>query len=630
MVQILIQPLVTDNSPALAASEPVYALPLIEVGGASGYAPQFYGYSTGMEFLNSVHAKFTGNFQQINDHTKYTSSFSYGTCDLNGYSTFDQSGCESVGGVWTDAFGCKFNQTNCEANTGLWTPLQGTCTTCHDVHVSTVAAVNATAPYKNTCPDCHISEANMASIKHPQGAGTPLGDLSNVPSACAKCHMPKPNNGVGRSAHVWRINTSATYTTFPTSTQWNAGQKTAFTAAAGAYANATWIDIDLACGQCHNGSGPAQHYFSKTTLAGRAAGMHAGSPWPTGCTNCHSGGGDPTAPQISQGVDHHTGSCETCHTQPGRAQFGSSNDSCLICHSTTPAGTTLQGVAEGTNHHSGACMTCHTTPGVTQFTTTVASCLSCHSVAQGTKQPVSMATLNHPSSGGTPKTCAACHTEPGVPVNTVGLQVLCGQCHGGSLGPGATQNNAPYFGLPVLTAFANGMHPVVKPVMTTAPTALNGPATTNGWTVSFTDRSTFDSNATAAFKIVTVNWGDGSAGVITAGTATSHTYSNSRVRSYTVTQTVTDTVHPVSRTTFKVSVPQKYTVSGTTVAGARVYLKLNGHIRQSTVATVGAFSFSNVLPGSYTIRVYKVGSSFTDYTINNLSADVTGINIPAN
>ena len=88
----------SDNG-ALPVSEPTYTLPAIEVGRTDGsYAPVFFGYSTGMEYLNSVHGRFTGNFQEINIPTKYNSDFSYGSCDLDGY-LFDQPGCESVGGI---------------------------------------------------------------------------------------------------------------------------------------------------------------------------------------------------------------------------------------------------------------------------------------------------------------------------------------------------------------------------------------------------------------------------------------------------------------------------------------------------------------------------------------------------
>ncbi|MCL5022535.1 MAG: PKD domain-containing protein [Nitrospirae bacterium] len=253
----------SDNYPAPPASEPVYALPAIEVGGHGGYAPEFYSHSTGMEFLNSTHARFSGNFQEITDPSKYGSPFTDGTCSIGGY--LDQEACQIGGGVWTS--------------------FQGGCTTCHDVHQSTVTSLNAT-PIKRECGiACHTFEAAniMTDIKHPYGPGTPLGDLSDLPRACAACHMPKPNDGEGLAAHIWRISTDPNYSTFPTADQFASGQKTANTAPDGTYTNAVWIDIDLACGQCHGGSaGPAgtrnnAPYYSKSYLAGWAAGMHTGA-----------------------------------------------------------------------------------------------------------------------------------------------------------------------------------------------------------------------------------------------------------------------------------------------------------------------------------------------------------------
>jgi predicted CXXCH cytochrome family protein len=600
----------SDNNPVLPASEPVYALPAIEVGGAGGYAPQFYGYSTGMEFLNSVHAKFTGNFSQISTPANYSSAFSYGRCSLDGLGYApDLDTCTLTGGTWTGASrGCLFDQTNCENNFGEWTVFQGGCTTCHDVHESIASAVNATAPFRNKCPDCHISESNMAGIKHPQGTGTPLGDLTDIPAACAKCHMPKPNNGAGYASHVWRISTNASYTTFPTQSQWDAGTKTALSAPSGAYTNAVWIDVDLACGQCHNGSGPAQHYFSKTALANRAAGMHAGSPWPTSCTGCHSGGGDPTAAQVNQGVDHHTGVCETCHTQPGRSQFGSSNESCLICHSTTPAGTTLQSVIPGTNHHSGACMTCHTAPGIATLTPANSSCLSCHNVAQGSKQAVDPAKLNHPTYfTTTPNNCATCHTEPGVAVSVIGIQTVCGQCHGGS--SPITHNGAPYKTLEVLIAIAGNMHqnnkaPVVQSTHSAGTAAFAG---ATAYSVSLTDAST-DPDLTS--NTVTVNWGDGTISSLSSGATFTHTYT--RGKTYKIFHSVTDGMLSSSES-FTVSVPQKFSVSGSVSTGAGTYLSLKkgGHTVKAMKATGGTYTFGNVVPGDYTIKAYKRGVTFT-------------------
>jgi PKD repeat protein len=254
---------VTDNG-ALPASEPTYTLPAIEVGGQDGgYARRFYGYSTGMEFLNSVHGQFTGNFQQINDPAKYQSAF-------------------AVKGI--DFF---------YPGEPVTEPRGGGCTTCHDVHESTVAAVNAAAPFRYSCPACHLEGSPLALpyIKHPTGVGTPLEDLSNIPAACAKCHMPKPDGGEGRSAHLWRISTDPAYSTFPTQDQWNAGRKTALTAPSGSYENAVWVDVDLACGRCHGGGTDEAHaayplaqgapYKTKAQLAAQATDMHQNHALPS-------------------------------------------------------------------------------------------------------------------------------------------------------------------------------------------------------------------------------------------------------------------------------------------------------------------------------------------------------------
>jgi hypothetical protein len=79
---------------------------------------------------------------------------------------------------------------------------------------------------------------------------------------CVSCHMPD-------AMHLFRINSSSSYSTFPVagalatnSTDCtNAGGTWSGTSctlnanksADGTYANAVWVDVDLACGQCHGG-----------------------------------------------------------------------------------------------------------------------------------------------------------------------------------------------------------------------------------------------------------------------------------------------------------------------------------------------------------------------------------------
>jgi hypothetical protein len=241
----------------------------------------------------------------------------------------------------------------------------------------------------------------------------------------------------------------------------------------------------------------------------------------------------------------------------------------------------------------------------------------------------------------------------------VDLDLACGICHGGS--STTTHNGAMYFNKATLAAFAKSMHTGPQPAVLSAPTVSHSVPTQNSWSVTFTDKSTFDPAAT--MKNVSVNWGDGgAANVCQAGTGGStgipcvclsncnvetkaplstftHTYSPLRVRSYSISQAVSDGVNPVSptsRTAFKVNVPQRLTVSGivtsstgTAMSSARVYLKLNGHTRKVvTTSGSGAFSFTGVLPtalpaDSYSIRVYKFGATFGDTTNVRLYSQVT-------
>jgi hypothetical protein len=66
------------------------------------------------------------------------------------------------------------------------------------------------------------------------------------------------------------------------------------------------------------------------------------------------------------------------------------------------------------------------------------------------------------------------------------------------------------------------------------------------------------------------------------------------------------------------SVPVRFNITGTVyqsngttaIPAAYVYLKQANHTKQAKKATNGSFTFTNVLPGSYTIHVYKSGVTF--------------------
>jgi len=240
---------------------------------------------------------------------------------------------------------------------------QGTCTTCHDVHNSLYVATQASAAIKKTCADCHVNNATTGAtnvsvptvtvINHLQNAGTPFDTaLYGTGGECVVCHMASQavanGNQTSSIEHLWRISVDPNYNTFPTMTAFYGGSCSVhsgavqnapslpvvyasdissanctavsgvWTAAAenrnattatdtyttgvgGTYANAVWIDLDLACGQCHGGSLGASAtansapYFTKQTLATYAAAMHSGNAsTPPPATPVVSGAGTAT------------------------------------------------------------------------------------------------------------------------------------------------------------------------------------------------------------------------------------------------------------------------------------------------------------------------------------------------
>ena len=135
---------------------------------------------------------------------------------------------------------------------------------------------------------------DLTQINHPVGVGTPLGTTSGDPSqasnACVICHMPRPDNGdyAGNGGtsevfklHYFRINTNVNYSTFPAYTSNTSGTigynnngvlqeaNTAYDGSSFPGANAVWVDLDLACGQCHGG-GATQNFTTGTISANTA------------------------------------------------------------------------------------------------------------------------------------------------------------------------------------------------------------------------------------------------------------------------------------------------------------------------------------------------------------------------
>lgn len=240
------------------------------------YKP-YFNHEAGQAFLNSPHARFTGTLAQNTQHSP----------DLS----------ISIAGNYANAY---FSETPSDATKNYG------CTGCHDPHQSTVPAVNATKPIVQTCNQCHqLSQTILSTINHPMGPGTPFptGTTADIPGACVTCHM-QAALGTANS-HLFRISSNPNYTTFPSASQlYTQNISTANTApetsliTGAVYAPATWLDVDLACGQCHVGGNgqtnpygltlppgmPGAHAYTRAQLAYWASVMHPpdpGVPTPT-------------------------------------------------------------------------------------------------------------------------------------------------------------------------------------------------------------------------------------------------------------------------------------------------------------------------------------------------------------
>ena len=241
------------------------------------YKP-YVNHEAGQAFLNGSHGRFTGTLLQNAQHSGDLSITISGT------------------------YGSQFSETLNDPTKNLG------CVGCHDPHQSTVAGINPPQkPIVKTCDKCHALAANiMSTINHPSGPGTPFptGDpKQDIPGACITCHMQA---ALGRAnSHLFRISGDANYRTFPTPDQlYNQGiaalgTAPEFSEMTGApYNNANWLDVDLACGQCHVGNDgktneygltmppgmPGAHAYTRSQLAYWASVMHPpdpGVPTPT-------------------------------------------------------------------------------------------------------------------------------------------------------------------------------------------------------------------------------------------------------------------------------------------------------------------------------------------------------------
>ena len=296
-------------------------------GAASGR--DFNGHVLGNSFLNSVHARYTGaqsgngsitaNSLGENDLTDPNGTSEYNSI-FKGYTCY-QGAQPNTDVAVHDASGNALNtMAKCNAvyGAGAWAidtnGPQGTCTTCHDVHNSLFVASQSAKAIVKECEDCHMDNAatnatdsnapQVASFNHPVTKGTPF-DTSLYPNgACVVCHMATQAelNGDQNSmpVHLWRINTNANYSTFPTINQWSGTNGTVMDRNAqtapetyvtytngvatgtATYAGAVWLDLDMACGQCHGGGRSPVTTMGSTTAGSTAVTVASASGFTAG------------------------------------------------------------------------------------------------------------------------------------------------------------------------------------------------------------------------------------------------------------------------------------------------------------------------------------------------------------
>jgi len=159
--------------------------------------------------------------------------------------------------------------------------------------------------------------------------------------------------------------------------------------------------------------------------------------------------------------------------------------------------------------------------------------------------------------------------------------------------------------------------PVTPQYVNQPPLALFGAGTpsASNYTVTVIDGSTDD----AAFpaNAITVNWGNGTISTGNAGASFTKVYTTAGV--FTILLTARDAGGLYGSVSTKVTVPQKFTVSGTVfdrngttpLSGATVYLKQNGSTKAyKTTDATGTFSFPGTNPGTYQLQAYKYGVTF--------------------
>jgi hypothetical protein len=452
------------------------------------------------------------------------------------------------------------------------------------------------------CILCHNGNPILpASVSHPTSSGTP----GSGAAACRGCH-----------------------------------------AATGILHRKAAIDPDVLCGRCHGGSqgagseiSPAP-YFTAFQIGEVARVTHDSSQVSSiNCDSCHATA-DPVAETLSA-MGHPQSSitpgCLQCHTAGLHSGVTPSvtaivNDGCSTCHGESGTAHKFTGFSDNPLVRFAAGIHTKSNPGST--------CTGCHTGLVAENMIIGM---NHPTlPGTTPSTCETCHwysvilsgqttstfySRPGqIPFDA---DHACGQCHGGSAGPGAVTHSAPYFDAATLISASKNLHstkPTARFTWTTDPSL--------DYNVFFNaSTSVCPSGAVCTYSM---NFGDGTSGPIpTPGLTTSHVYANGTTR--TAVLSVTSNLGTGSTATFSLSITPAYVastptavaISGTQLSAftATVNYTLSGGVAPYTVKTTWGDGYITTASG------IASGASSTSHTYANagtytvtVTATDTGVN----
>jgi hypothetical protein len=490
--------------------------------------------------------------------------------------------------------------TNVKTTTtyGKWDEYGVVCSRCHNSaggsHTSGgTGAANPTTAYtvNAVCGQCHV---RASSSDYSVTAGT------GVLTVRAQVGTGHPNYHATDFLNSPHARFTGNYSQITDSTKYNSAFMTTYNGCVG----------------CHNPHGSVRESLielTEGTSAAPADGIE------TECVDCHATT-QASTPAITS-INHPIGTstpddtynaCVTCHMPSGRHLFRITTDA----NYTTTQPTAFSAKADGTFTEAvwidmkSACGQCHNgsvaeAPELTNAQLAQAAagmhggelttnCTACHTVF--TKLP-----SKHPSGTGTPTACTSCHTIPHS--GAVNTDTLCGQCHGGSAGPSATSNGAPYISKSFLAVYAEDMHSNV--VTPTASMDID----VSSYTVSLTDTSTDDKEFPA--NAVKVKWGDGTSSTGDAGSDFAHTYG--AAGKYQIVYIVKDSDGLKSITYTNVYIPERFSIvvnlSPALSSKATFILKKNGVVKSEGTGKT-SYTFTKLKPGTYQVKIKKLGYAF--------------------